>query len=377
MTLKEIFKLVLGWRLIILILAIPAMFLLTARPGFTVLSEKPSLENIFTMWSNFDGTRYLAIAEHGYNLRQESVDDYAIFPVYPWFIKSFNLFGNYLASGLFLSHLFLILALYILYRLVLLDFKPKIARSAIYLLLMFPTAFFFGSVYSESLFLLLVVLSFYFARKDQFFLACMIAAIASATRVTGVFLWPALIYEYWLRNGEDLKRSFSPSAIWLVLPPLGLLSFMRFQFIRTGNAWLFATIQMSLQNEPVDKLILIHQVFYRYGRMLIFTDHLDPLFFTVVLELLSASLVLLVLILSVKKIRFSYWLFAALSYLLPTFTGTFSGMPRFTLVLFPVFMYLAVLFEKSHPYLKYFYYATCFFLTVMAVMFFTRGYFVS
>jgi len=377
MSLKEILKLVLGWRLLIVLIALPAMFLLAPRTRFTNLTEVPSISNVFSMWSNFDGLHYLDLAEFGYGYQHKTDMDYAFFPIYPWAVRTFNIFGSYLTSGLVVSHLTLLLALYFLYRLVALDFKTQVAKSTIYLLLLFPTAFFFGSVYTESLFLLLAVLSFYFARKNNFFMACVVALLASATKVTGVFLWPALIYEFWCVYEKDIKKCLNPSAIWLVLPPLGLLSFMRFQFLKTGNPFFFATMQANFTGRSVDKIILLHQVFFRYGKMLIFTDHWDPLFFTVVLELLSATLVLAVLIFSLKKIRFSYWIFTFLSYLLPTFTGTFMSMPRFTLVLFPVFIYLALWLERQHPYLKYIYYTASIVLSLFAIVLFTRGYFIG
>ncbi|KKS94770.1 MAG: hypothetical protein UW68_C0002G0044 [Candidatus Collierbacteria bacterium GW2011_GWB1_44_6] len=377
MSLKEILKLVLGWRLLIVIVALPAMFLLAPRTRFTNLTPTPSVANVFSMWSNFDGLHYLDLAEFGYGYQHKTDMDYAFFPVYPWAIKTFNVFGNYLASGLIISHLSLILALYFLYKLVAIDFKKKIAKETIILTLLFPTSLFFGSVYTESLFILLAVLSFYFARKNQFFLACTFAAIASATKITGIFLWPALIYEFWLAHGQDIRKSLNLSTIWLAIPPLGLISFMRFQYIKTGNALFFATLQSNFTGRSMDKLILLHQVYFRYAKMLIFTDHLDPLFFTVVLELLSASLILLVLIFSLKKIRLSYWLYSLLSFILPTLTGTFMSVPRFTLVLFPVFLYLALFFEKNHPYFRYAYYTLCLTMTLFSIFFFTRGYFIS
>lgn len=368
MTLKEILKLVLGWRLLIILIAFPAMFLLVPRTKFTNLTPTPSASNIFSMWSNFDGTRYLHLAEFGYGYQHKTNTDYSFFPVFPWFVKTLNFMDNYLASGLFVSHLSLILALYYLYKLVVIDFKAKIAKSAIYTMLFFPTAFFFGSVYPESLFLLLVVLSFYLARKNRFFLACITAAIASASGITGLFLWPALIYEYWLVNGKNFKKCLNSRALWLTLPPLGLWSFLRFQIIKTGGLYLFA---------PIDKLILIHQVFFRYFKMFIFTDHWDPLFFTIVLESFCAVLVLLVLVFSLKKIRFSYWLFTFLSFLLPTFSGSFMSFPRFILTMFPVFIFLALWLEKQHPFLRLIFYSLCFVGSVYSIVLFTRGYFIA
>jgi len=377
MSIIEIIKKVAIWRVLVLLIAIPALFFLVPRTRFTNLTPTPSVSDLGTMWSNFDGVHYLNLAQFGYGYQHKTDMDYAFFPVYPWLIRQFSFVGSYLASALFVSHLCLILALIFLYKLIRLDYNKKIAYDSLCLLLIFPTAFFFGSVYNESLFLLLVVLCFYLAHKKQFFLACLVAGVASATRVTGMFLWPALIYEFFLAHGSSLRKCFNPKAIWLLLPPLGILGFMRLQSLQVNDPLFFIHIQSSFAERTTDKIVLLYQVFYRYSRMLIFINHTDPLFYTVLLEFLSGLLILVVLIFAIKKIRFSYWMFVFFSYILPSLTGTFMSMPRFIIVLFPVFIFLAVWFDKHHPYFRYLYYALCIILSIFAISFFTRGYFVA
>lgn len=377
MSLKEIFRLVLSWRLVLLAIAIPAIFLVSPHTRYTNLTETPNISNILVSWSNFDGLHYLDLAQYGYGYMHKTDMDYVFFPVYPWLIKTFSFLGGYLSSGLLISHLALILALYYLYKLVNLDFSKKISKQTIYLLLLFPTSFFFGSVYTESVFLLLAILCFYTARKGNFFLAGVLGLIASITRVTGIFLWPALIYEFWLQHGSQIKKVMNPSVIWLALPPLGILSFLRYQFQKTGDPLFFIHSQTNYGGRTIEKLVLLHQVFFRYFKMLIFVDHMDPLFFTVLLEFLSAVILVLVLIFSIKKIRFSYWIFVLLSFLLPTFTGTFMSMPRFIMVLFPTFIFLADWLENHHPYFKYLYYFLCIVLGIFSIVLFTRGYFIA
>lgn len=368
---------VISWRLILLAITIPAIFLISPRTRYTNLTETPNISNVLVSWTNFDGLHYLDLAQYGYGYLHKTDMDYVFFPVYPWFIKTFSFLGGYISSGLLVSHLALILALYYIFKLVSLDFSKKIARSTLLLILIFPTSLFFGSVYTESIFLLLAVLSFYSARKGNFFLACLFGLFASATRVTGIFIWPALVYEFWVRYDRQIKKALNPTATWLILPPLGLLAFLRFQYQKTGDPFFFINSQSNYAGRTVDKLILLHQVFFRYFKMLIFVDHFDPLFFTVLLEFLCATLLVLVLIFSLKKIRFSYWLFTLLSFLLPTFTGTFMSIPRFILVLFPVFIYLAWWTENHHPYFKYLYYIISIVLGILSVALFTRGYFIA
>lgn len=377
MSFGNILKKVLIWRVLIFAVAIAAMFILPTRPRFTRLTPQASVSDLAVMWSNFDGIHYLDLAQFGYGYQHKTDMDYAFFPVYPWLINKFSFLGSYLGSALFVSHLCFIIALFFLYKLFRLDFNQKTSQNAILLLLIFPVSFFFGSVYNESVFLLLAVLTFYSARKKNFLLAGIFAAIASATRVTGMFLWPAIIYEFYLLHDKDIKKMLQPEAIFLALPPLGLLSFMRFQLLKTNDPLFFIHVQSNFAERTTDKLILLYQVFFRYFKMMIFVDHTDPLFFTVLIEFLSALLILGVLIFSFKKIRFSYWLFILLSYILPSLTGTFMSMPRFTLVLFPIFIFLSAWFDKNHPYFRYTYYALCIIFSVFCIAFFTRGYFIG
>ncbi len=377
MSLKDILKLVFGWRLMTVLIALPALFLLAPRNRFTNLTPTPSFSNVFTMWSNFDGVRYLNLAESGYGSTHRLEADFAFFPGYPLAIRSLNFVRNYLTTGLLISHLALIFGLYFLFKLISLDFTARQARSVTYLLLIFPTAFFYGSVYPDSLLFFFAVLSFYFARRKSFLLASLVAALASATGIAGLFLWPCLLYEYWLAQKGNLKNCLRPSLIWLTLPPLGLLFFLRFQIIKSTTSFFPALLNSAFNGQSVEKLILIHQVFFRYSKMLIFTDHLDPLFFTIVLELFCAISILFILIFSFKKIRFSYWLFTLLTFLLPSFSGSFMGVPRFALSMFPIFIFLAIWLEKQHPYFRFLYYSLCLVGSIYSIVLFTRGYFIG
>ncbi len=378
MSFGNIFKKFLIWRTLIFLVAVLAMFVIIPKTNFTDLTPKASTADLLKMWSNFDGLHYQDIAKYNYGASSKTEKDYAFFPVYPWLMRHLNLIiGNYTVSGLLVSSIAFILALFMLYKLVRLDHSAKIAKYTLFLLLIFPTSFYFGSVYNESLFLLLSILTFYFARKNNFALACIVAAIATATRVSGIFLWVALIVEYFNTHSEGIKSYLKPKIIWLAVPPLGLISYMYYQFRMTGDPLFFINVQHSISGRSTDKLILLYQVFYRYIKMLLTVNPWSPTYYTVVLEFLIGLLFLLLLIFAIKKIRPSYWIYCVLSYLLPTLTGTMSSLPRYVLVLFPLFMFLASWLDKRHPFIRYAYYAFCIVFSILTIAFFTRGYFVG
>jgi len=347
--------------------------------GFSVLPLKEILAHPgLWAWANFDGEYYLAIAHHGYaNLEQ------AFFPLFPWLIRVFaypfreNPFAL-LISGLTISHLAFLVALFLFYKLIKLDFNDKVAQLAILFLLVFPTSFFFGAAYTESLFLVLILGSFYVARKRNWWLAGILGAFASATRVVGIFLLPALLWEWgsvrnWKLEIRNWRRMSSVFPLFLI--PLGLLFYMRFLSSYYQDPLMFFHAQPAFgAQRSIDKLILLYQVFWRYLKMIV-TTRWDPLYFTVWLELLTtAGFGALLVYAQLKKIRLSYLIFGALAYITPTLTGTFLSMPRFVLVLFPCFIALAL--TKNRLFHCLLLIAYCLLLAI-ATIFFTRGYWIA
>ncbi len=377
--LKKLLVKFFSWRIVITLIGLLAVFIFPFHQGFTLHGPNFKLPDLSLMWASFDGQHYLKLARFGYNHPQTGFMQ-AFFPVYPSVIRLIsNVFPSYLFSALTISHLSFLAALYFLIRLIKLDYSEKTAHSTIMLLLLFPTSFFFASVYSESLFLLISVLVFYTARKKRWLLSSVLVSIATATRLTGVFLIPALLVEFWISNGKDIKKSFqNPSWIWFLLTPVGLIAYMLFLQRSVGDPFYFATIQplFGAQRE-VGKMILLHQVFYRYAKMLVFVNHLSPLFFTVLLEALTGGLFLGLSILLFKHSRLSYALYVLPSYLLPTITGTFSSMPRYVLVLFPAFILMGKWLENKNKKTKIIIYTTLVILSFFSIALFTRGYFIS
>jgi len=379
MTLKQAFIKVGYWRLITIIIALLAILLISPSPDLPKTSSIFSSWSLLDMWANFDGRNYLNLANHWYGAFTHTDKNYALFPVYPILIRALSLITqNNLVSGLLISNIAIALAVFFLAKLLSMDYSKQVSRLTVMILLFFPTSFFFGSYYVESTFLLISVLVFYFARQGKFFLAAMFALVGSASRVTGIFLWPALVLEFYLFYGKEIKKILNPEATWLILPPLGLLAFMKYQFQRTGDALYFIANQPFLGvNHSVDKIILFHQVFFRYTKMLIFIDHTSPLFFTVLLEFVCGVGFLGLIIYGLRKLRISYLVYVILTFFLPVFTGTFISMPRYVLVLFPLFALLATTLDKAPKRIYNAYFIISSIMAIIAIALFTRGYFIG
>jgi hypothetical protein len=202
--------------------------------------------------SHWDSVFYAAISLDGYETYPERP---AFFPLYPLTIHLLRPLvdpvlaseqGATLATGVVTSCLACFVALYLLHRLVELDFGDAVARRAVILTAVFPTSFFLSAVYTEALFLALSVAAVYAARRGRWPAAGLLGALAAATRVQGVLLaLPlSLLALYGPREdrpptpGVGWRPRYRPGrtdAGWLLLVPLGLVAFCAYLWIVLGD----------------------------------------------------------------------------------------------------------------------------------------------
>ena len=376
------------WRIILFVLAFLAVFFITKFGNrFPYADRVLSITNLPSwVWGfgNFDGVHYLKLAQNGYEAQYSQ----AFFPLYPLLIKLFNFFpkGNldpslytdpsYFYTGIILSTALFIAALYFLLKLWGKEYSSKVAWLSILLLLSFPTSFYFGAIYSESLFFLLAVLTFWFVKKDKFILAGIMVALASATKVQGVLLTVFLAVELWekykgrIKNaGKDLLRD----VFGVIISPLGLFAYMYYLYRKFSDPIYFLTVQPAFGAERSSlPLVTLPQVIYRYVKMLFSLDPGSLGFWNATLELFVTVILISGLIYAFRKIKFSYWIFVALAVILPTMTGTLSSMPRYALLAFP----LLPLIAKFNIASRYIIIAQVL-LEIVLVALFIRGYWVA
>lgn len=331
----------------------------------------------FVPEGNFDGVFYVNISEYSYRGL-----DQAFFPLYPLFMRAVTLPTSIppAASGIIVSTLSLIVLLYTFKRLMVFDGLKKYSMWVILFLLFFPTAFFLQAVYTESLFLMLVLLSFFFVRKSMFKFATFFAVLATATRIVGIFLLPALLLESYIqmRNNKEkitMKSFFKKSWIFF-LTPFGLISYMSFLWYKYADPLLFVHIQPAFgAGRSGGELILLPQVIYRYIKILISVSYTSQTFFVSLLELVIFLVTSFLLFLGYKKgIRKSYILFSILVLYFPTLSGTLSSIPRYAIMSFAVFIFLGTLRNKK---VKIFILVIGLILQSILATLFLRGYFIS
>lgn len=322
-------------------------------------------------WANFDGEHFMALAQFGY---QEYTQ--AFFPLYPWIISlSNNIPGDRLVilakTGLLLSSVSFLAALAFFYKLLRIDYTSRFSLGVIFLLLAFPTSFYFDALYSESLFLMLICAAFYFFRTKHYFWASMLGFLACTTRVFGVLIFISFLIDLFVYK-IPFKKSF-----WIILIPLGLVSYMAYLYYSVGDPLAFYNLQLIVGEQHERGVVLFPQIIYRYVKIL-FNSDLTPLLTTVILELIAGILFFALPIVGYfKKIRLSYLFFAFFGYLLPTIQGSFSSLPRYVLVLFPSFIVLALMLKPLPKSIKILLGILSVFLLLIETAFFIRGYWVA
>jgi Gpi18-like mannosyltransferase len=357
----------LSWRILLFVILFFAIKNVALQQNFLGGGMQAYLRSPWLWaWANFDGEHYLAIAKEGYHLAEQ-----AFFPLYPLLIKFID--GGVWA-GILISNISFLLALIGFYKLLKLDFSERVSRLAIILLLLFPTSFYFSAVYTESLFLALVVWSFYFYRKNNILLASFLGMFASGTRVIGVILLPIYLLELF----KD-KVKWEKKHLWLLLIPLGLVLYMFYlgKFYSDPLMFLHALPSFGEQRSSVP--ILLPQVIYRYVFKIL--PNLNYSYFagtfTAIMEFVAGILFLVVSLISLIKLRLSYSLFLVLGYLIPTLSGSFSSLPRYVLVLFPAFILFSVWLNKAPSLVKIICYTILLVCFVISLSLFSRGYWVS
>lgn len=338
--------------------------------------------------ANFDGLHYLSIARNGYAQYEQ-----AFFPLYPILINFFSPFfsNNQLITGLIISNISFLLGLIILYKYLKLIF-PKDRGSnmlTVIALLLFPTSFFFGAVYTEGLFFLFLITTLYFLKKNNYLFAGLFAFFASLTRLVGVFLIIPIIFHFFSQN----KKTIIHHLLSIASPLIGLGIYCLYLYQTTGDPLFFVTSQPIFGANRSSNLILLPQVYWRYFKIFITAAH-DPRFYVSVVEFLIFNFVFIVLILDLLKnlgimnlkfnrnLKFKISnfnllglnLFSLANLILPTLTGTFSSIPRYSLFSLSFFIYVV---QIKNNFVKYLILFTFLFLHVLLLGYFTQGYFIS
>lgn len=294
---------------------------------------------LFEAWSIWDGPHYLDIADNWYVPGGDDANWIVFLPLYPLLVRMLALITplGILYSGFFVSFICSILASVFLYKLARLDETKKTSVFSIIALFLFPTSFFLFLPYPESLFLLLILLTFYFARKGNFLTASFFAMLATGTKIAGLALIPVIFVELILHHIK-FKRPAKLLNFFVILnlPILGFLFYLLVNYQTFGDIFYFQRAQSQNWNTNFSPVI----AGVRQTLSFINDQDFDTRIYLGYGQILAFGLSVITAIYAYFKLRKSYFVFSL------AFLGIYSSMsfwlsfPRYLLCLFPLYIML-------------------------------------
>lgn len=311
------------------------------------------LTSFQTIWNKWDSPHYISIAKDGYVNVGDARNFLVFYPLYPSLIKLVsNIIGNYYFSGILVSNISLIVAGFYMYKLTLVEAGGTSAFNAVKYMLIYPFSFFLGIVYTESLFLALTIMTFYFIRKRSWLTAGICGFLTVLTRNQGILLLvPAIVeylsYIYEVRsdirnNNSNSIKDIIKKGMCLLVIPLGTLVYLYINKLVTGEWFEFLKIQKEHW----------HNGFGFFGENLknhflnIFSYDPSMRISLWLPQVISFIFAIAITLYGMKKLRASYTAYM-LTYIFICFSPTWllSG-PRYISGLFPIYILLAI-FAKN------------------------------
>jgi hypothetical protein len=324
------------------------MFPLDRPEQFTVLRQT---NHFWDAFARYDSGWYYGIARDGYRFAEGGRSNLAFFPLYPLLMRAVaRLFGNrayhFYIAGIVISWAAFVVAMVLLYRVARLDLSRRAANRAVLYASIFPFAFFYGVVYSESLFLMLMLAAVYGFRTRRWLIGGVGGALASATRVNGVMMLPALAWIGWEQTrGDRRQRWYATAAVGLAAAGLAVYSVYVYSLTGSFIEWYHSITRWQYVPGTHGG-----GVFIGFLRALIVRPYAyltqEPAAPYDLLNGGAGLMFLLAIPLVWRRLGGAYGLLMLMNLALPVSAGQFEGLGRYCAVLFPAFIWLAT-FRRS------------------------------
>ncbi len=317
-------KALIRWKEVLLITFLTRLSLFI----FVYLTNTDSRINYFPVWNRWDGPHYIDIARNGYQTSGESALFIVFYPLYPFLVKlTALLVSDFTIAIILVSLFFAFVAAIFLFELTLLDFNKHTAILSVWFLNIFPLSYFLQASYTESLFLALSLATIYFFRARKFKFSLLFGILSSLTRINGLLLPPILFLEGKFNKKELLPILFTPLGFMIYLGINYYYFHEPFYFFKPllnnwykRSEWPWVGIMNAIHSVPATS----NSNFY------IFFSEVVAIFF-----LLAMTIYVFF------KVKYSYGVYMLLNFLLITSTSFILSAPRYSLILFPMYIAFA------------------------------------
>ncbi len=311
---------------------------------YRISGGNTSLRNIFS--NSGDVPHYLNIAEHWYQSSGDNANLIVFYPLYPVLMAVFRvIFRSYLLSGLIISYISFGLASLYLYRLLRLDYSAEKTAGGMLLLMLAAYGVFFISAHTESLFIMLLAMGFFYIRERKWLAAAIIGFFAALTRTQGVLLFLPLIYEIVLEAVKTKK--FKGIYLSSLLVPAGYICYLLLNLAICGDAFKFLEYQAAKPWYNTSKWIAqgletSYSVGARNPQLALYVYHAQIAAYFIGVAAIFAG--------AYKRVRTSYLLFTGAYIGITYFHGWMLSGCRYTMACLPLYIIFAAIDNK---YVKY------------------------
>lgn len=326
--------------LLISVLAFCLFFLILPLLAIGIFgnSRIPEL-GVFEAWNIWDGPHYLDIADNWYVPGGEKANWIVFLPLYPIVVSGVNFIFRIpiLYAGYFVSFLSALGSALIFYRLLLIDEKKEVSLLAVLTLFIFPTSFFLFLPYPESIFLLLVLLTFYNLRKGHFLLASFFAMLATSAKIVGLALIPVIFLELTLHHIKlSTPLRLFKAILILNLPVLGFLFYLLINYLTFGDLFYFMRAQDGNWGTNFYPVVpgFKQAISFALG------SEFEMKVYLGFGQIIAFLLMVFTTIYSHFKLRRSYFIFSLAFLVVYSSMSYWLSYPRYLLSLFPMFIIL-------------------------------------
>jgi hypothetical protein len=302
----------------------------------------------------YDCNAYERLALNGYEGRPSGFDkgdanNWAFFPFYSIMVWAISkLTGlTVLVAGSILTCLLTVWAAILSWPL----FENRFRAYFLFCFFLFlgPFSFYFTTLYTEALFILLTIAGFVLLRQRDYVTAGLTGALMSATRSTGLLFMLAIVVaaaQNHIRDGGTLRGFFASLGkrtdllLAVALVPIGISCLAVFLWFHSGDALAFQHIQRAWGRafaNPFWNLWLTIELQFKSGN-----------FKTVSTDLafgLAAIFGMVMAVVMAWKGKWDWAIFSVLAVLLPLSTNAYS-MLRFVVGIAPVLIMSAFVFSR-------------------------------
>jgi hypothetical protein len=345
-----------GWRypLVIGVLSRVFTFVVVGAIGLARREDGTSvLDALLDPFGKWDGIWYQRIADYGYDPTVAHGNGVAFSPLYPLLVRETAeaLSVTYLVAGILVSTVCFLLALVLLHRLIARRSGERIARTTVWLTAFFPVAYLFSSVYTESLYLLLTVLTFTLLERGWALGSSIFGALTVLARPQGILLTPALALRIWKDEGRHPSWRMALRMLPLLLLPLAYAAFGAYLYYRTGNPFATQTAQAAGWGRGINVLLVLGLPIAVLNGLYVGLHDTSRFMYIVDTAFAMTWALLLLEGLIRKRLPGEYLLYGSLAVILPVLAGTYLALPRYGMGIFVV-MWLAAIHVATRPRLS-------------------------